>query len=164
MLNGTLELHDIRDVEAFCATILTERIGYLQNAFDKAGRTFTSHNAEEYVTFLVERCWERSLDPNQWRTSFSGWVGVKLRHYDTVQYLRNELKRNTWKFATHTYERPRPIIESLDTGSHEPLTETHRDPPRDRDASDLVRLLRTRSSDEAWRTHKDRKSLPQRAA
>jgi hypothetical protein len=164
MLNGTLAIHDIRDVEAFCTDILNDRRNYLESAFAKAGRAFTQHNAEDYITYLIERTWERSQDQTQWRTSFSGWVGTKLRHYDTVEYLRLELKRTVWKFADRTYERQRLILEPLDLRPDEPDPQTQRDHPPDRNADQLVRLLRTRSSDEAWRHHKRRKTLPHRAA
>jgi DNA-directed RNA polymerase specialized sigma24 family protein len=171
MLNGTLELWDIRDAEAYCA-------GLLRNA--KLNLTTDDH--EDALAYLIETAWELSTkDPQPWRTSFSGWLTPILR-LRIVDWQRQRHGRSTWQFKNHTYQRARPELVSYEAEANvhsrnegnntdrytdrlaRAITETHRDPPRDRDASDLVRLLRTRSSDEAWRTHKDRKSLSHRAA
>lgn len=163
MLNGTLTLHDINDVERYCTNILADKRNLLESTFAKAGRPFTPHDAETYVTYLIEKCWERSRDETQWRTSFSGWVGTKLRHHDTIEYLRTELKRTVWKFADRTYERQRPTFTTLDDQLADTLPAPLGDPAEDRNP-DLTRALTARSSDDAWRHHHRRQRLPQRAA
>lgn len=164
MLTGTLELHDIDNVERFCADIAHKRHEKIRAAFAQAGRNYGTHAQEDFLAYLIDACWQLSLTYRPGGIRFSTYAGHHLRHHVVENFLRTELGRTVWKFKTHTYERPRPIIESLDARPDDPDPETHRDPPRDRDTSDLVRLLRTRSSDEAWRDDTRRTPLPHRAA
>lgn len=138
MLNGKLSLHDIDDVAAYCGNILNEKRHVLEATFAKAGRQFNYQDAENYLAFLIERCWERS-QTGEWHSSFSGWVGAQLRSYDTPQFLRDELGRTVWKFKTHTYERPRPVVVGLEDSELESaITDIE-----DVGVVDLVRALRT---------------------
>jgi hypothetical protein len=172
MLNGTLALHDIRDVEAFVTAIVK-----------RADLQLLTEETEDLNAYLIATTWELSLKYHAGRISFSTWAQHTLRKR-IIDWQRQKYGRSTWQFKDSTHYRKRPTIVSIDeprghyseTGSeltydhaaerglHSTVTPSSGHPPRDRDASDLVRLLRTRSSDEAWRTHKDRKSLSHRAA
>lgn len=152
MLNGTLTLHDIRDVEAFCAELIPA--------------STSREDREDLHAYLIETCWELSLHHKPGTRSFSARAGqiLRQRRHD---WQRQRNGRTRWQFATHTYERPRPILVSHDDlgdGLHAALATPGWDHARDGDPRDLVRLLRERSSDEAWRDDQRRKTLPRRAA
>lgn len=172
MLNGTLSLHDIRDVEAFCTNIAEGPL-----------RQHNPHQQEDLIAYLVEECWILSTRYQPGGITFSTWARATLQRR-IHDHLRKRDGRTTWQFADRTYERERPILVSIDEaaghtsttgqqltydhaaqrGLHGLVTETHRDPPPHGNPSDLVRLLRTRSSDEAWRDYKRRTPMPSRAA
>lgn len=148
MLNGVLTLHDIRDVDAFVATIVTH-----------SRLKLTHHQREDLSTFLIETCWELSLrDPQPWRTSFSGWVTPLLR-VRIVDWQRQPLQggRTTWSFKSHerdtgrkpkSYERERPTLVPLDNQLGTADTTGHMGNPEHRDP-DLLRHLTTRDRPDA---------------
>ena len=98
MLSGVLSLHDVEDVERYCAYLL--------------GRSGRIDDLEDALTWAVERCWELSLsyDPER-GSSFANYAARKIRLAD---YLRQRDGRTVWKFKTHTYVRPRPSLIPLD--------------------------------------------------
>lgn len=131
-LNGTLPLHDIRDVEAFCNDIIHRR--HLQ---------LTPHQHEDLLAYLIEETWELSTRYQPGGITFSTWAGNTLRRR-LVDHIRTRDGRTIWRFATHTYERPRPTIISLDTELGHPQRHQHLDDPAPSD-TDLDRVLRTRT-------------------
>jgi DNA-directed RNA polymerase specialized sigma24 family protein len=146
MLNGTLQLHDIRDVEAYCRTLL-------QNA----RLEITQHDAEDALAYLVETAWELSTkEPRQWHTSFSGWLTPLLR-LRIIDWQRQRYGRITWTFRDYERDtgrrpqnltRPRPSIHSLDDQLADPHATSTMGNPEHRDP-DLVRLLTRRASPNA---------------
>jgi DNA-directed RNA polymerase specialized sigma24 family protein len=143
MLNGVLTLHDIKDVEAFTAAILKGR------------------RDEDLHAYLIEETWLLSTryKPGG-NITFSTWARTTLERR-LIDYTRKEQGDHRYHSGRN---RPELISIDMDTRPHDTQPQTHRDPPPHRDASDLVRLLRTRSSDEAWNHNKRRQSLPNRAA
>jgi len=105
MLAGTLALHDIRDVELYCARIL-----------HRANLDLAHHDSEDLLAYLVETCWELSLGyrPNGQPHRFSSYAAPILQRRVT-DWQRKKNGRTTWKFATHTYERPRPVVVNIDS-------------------------------------------------
>lgn len=153
VLNERFALHDIRDVEAYCAQIL-HRHDHQLNPTDR----------EDLLAYLIETAWELSLkyDPAGRPARFGVYAHPILQRRVT-DWKRQRHGRTTWTFGTHTYTRPRPVVESLDELGHaEP--EAGRDPAAHGDTGDLVRLLRARGSSEAWDNDTGRKAVPPRAA
>lgn len=149
MLNGTLTLHDIRDVEAYCTNILQ--------------RTNHPHD-EDTLAYLIATTWELSLTYQPGRLSFSTWAGTTLRQR-LNDHTRTTKGRTVWRFKNRTYTRTLPTITSLDDPhARQPEPTPHGDPAADRDTDRLVRLLRSRSSDEAWRDHSTHTPPKSRAA
>ena len=132
MLNGTLQLHDIQDVEAFCTTLIPHT-WHTQ---------LTPHDREDLTTWLIETCWELSLTYQPGHIRFSTWAGNTLRKR-THDWLRQRNGRTIWKFKTHTYTRPKPVVISTDTEHGRALAESTSHLPPDRH-TDLGRLLRDR--------------------
>lgn len=150
MLNGTLALHDIRNVEAFCADIARRHLGRLGH-----------HDHEELLAYLVEECWLLSVTVYQpSRGSFSTFAGDALRR-KLIDHQRAR-GRTRWQFRDRVYERQLPELVPLDPAEHA-HAEAARDPAAD-SAADLAGLLRTRGSDEAWRPHQSRARMSRRAA
>lgn len=140
MLNGTLTLHDIRDVEAFCTTIL-----------DRRG--LNGPDREDLLTYLIEETWRLSgLDqhlkpisghPRPWTRSFSGWIRplLQLRLIDHVRRTNGDWRYHTGRLRHHYQHIPLddPLVGTLTTS---PLDDpTHSD-------TALLRQLRNRD-----RTH-----------
>jgi hypothetical protein len=139
ILNGTLTLHDIADVEAFCSTVARRREEVVRTAFVQAGRNFDHYAQQDYTAFLIAKCWEASLEYRPGGITFSTYAGYELRHHATAEFIRSELKRTVWKFSTHTYERPRPTLIPLDQLDHaEPASPGNH---ADDCLSDLARVL-----------------------
>lgn len=130
MLHGKLQLHDIRDVEAFTAQIINHK-HLTQEPCDR----------EDLHAYLIATCWELSIiQPQPWKRSFSGWA-TPLLQLRITDWQRNRYGRTTWTFHNHTHTRPRPQPASLND-TDIPGTV---DPQGDR-SLDLIRLLRTRDS------------------
>lgn len=102
MLHGVLTLHDIRDVESFCA--------------DTIPKTWTdqlaAHDHEELLDYLIVIVWELSRN-KRWHTSFSGWVTPRL-HQRRHDWLRKRNGRTVWKFAHTEYRRELPTLLEYD--------------------------------------------------
>lgn len=150
MLNGTLTLHDIQDVEAFCTTIL-----------DKRG-LHDHPDHDDILAYLIATTWELSTTYEPHLASFSTYAGTALRNRLTDR--ARSTGRTIWKFRNRTYTRTLPTIVPLDDATREAHTTPSRDPAADRDTDHLVRLLRERSSSEAWDHDLNRQTLPRRAA
>lgn len=99
MLSGNLSLHDIRDVEAFCAEII--------------GRfNLSHHEREDLLAYLVEECWILSRQHRPGPYSFASRASHILRR--RVADLERQRFRTRWVFADRVYERPRPEFVPLD--------------------------------------------------
>ena len=130
MLNGTLALHDIRDVEAFTASILAKA---------GIGRSHPDH--EDRHAFLIAECWILSTRYNGSQGSrFSAWAKWKLG-LALIDRHRQVEGRTRWQFSDRTYERPRPVLVPLDPDRTVTVD------PEMGGLSDLMRLLRTGSSE-----------------
>lgn len=68
MLTGTLELHDITDVEAFCTTIANGRL-----------RQYNELDQEDLIAYLIAQCWILSKRYKPGGISFSTYAGTTLR-------------------------------------------------------------------------------------
>lgn len=147
VLHGKLALHDIADVEAFTHA-LTRRLD------------LPWHQHEDLQAWLIETCWELSLDYTPGGISFSTYAGTTLRRRIT-DWERHTRGRTRWQFKDRTYERQLPTITPLDPDDPHPAPTG--DPATD-SSTDLARLLRAPGSDEAWHPHQRRPSLPRRAA
>ena len=146
MLNGTLTLHDIRDTEAFIARILP--------------RGLNPQERDDLTAWLIAEAWILSTRYRTGGVAFSTYAGTLLRQR-AHDWQRQHHGRTTWRFATHTHIRVIPQHVPLDDPRAEPPPRW--DPPAD-SAADLTRLLRTRSSNEAWRPHIRHPRMPRRAA
>lgn len=108
MLNGRLQLHGCSDVELLCVKVL--------NNWER--RTNTSLNTsdrEDAVAFLIAAAWEIAefkFDPNR-GVRFDSHV-FPILAFRLVDWLRLDEGRTKWQFATHTYERPKTTVLSLD--------------------------------------------------
>ncbi|MBA2360101.1 MAG: sigma-70 family RNA polymerase sigma factor [Actinobacteria bacterium] len=105
MLASKLVLHDVRDVELYCARIL-----------HRANLNLPHHDSEDLLAYLVETCWELSLGyrPNGQPHRFSSYAAPILSRR-IIDWQRKTRGRTTWKFATHTHHRPRPVLVSIDS-------------------------------------------------
>lgn len=133
MLQGTLTLHDIRDVEAHCTWII-----------QRSRITPQTADHEDLLAYLIATCWELSLPPQRWHTSFNGWA-TPLLQLRTIDWYRQRHGRTRYQFSTHTYERPQPILLSLNDQLDQPHTTSPSD-PEDLCDPDLQRILDPRNS------------------
>ncbi len=143
MLAQRLELHDIRDTEGFITSIVAA-----------ARLNLRYHDNEDLRAYLIEETWILSTRYQPGGLRFSTWAR------NTLQRRIIDWQRRTngdHRYPSGRLPRPTPLPD------HAP-TQTHRDPLADRDAHHLVRVLRARGSDEAWRTHQRDQTLPHRAA
>lgn len=119
MLTSTLALHDVRDAEAFCASIL-RRKGIPVD--------------EDTLAYLVGECWILS-------TRFDGTQGSRFSAWAKLTLERRLIDRARKEHGDHRYHsgRNRPQFHPLaDT-----LPAIGSDPAEDRDP-DLERLLAAR--------------------
>ena len=88
MLNGTLSLHDVRDVEAFCAKVV-----------HRSGLRLDTDQQNNLLAYLIGECWllsERYDPGNGHTTSFAGWAAHDLRRR-VIDWARAEYGRSpTW--------------------------------------------------------------------
>ncbi len=129
MLNGTLALHDIQDIEAYCATILNQH-------------GLNGPDREDNLAHLIEEAWILSeRKPQPWTHSFSGWARplLHLRLIDNVRKTKGD-----WRYKKgrqrHQYQHiplDHPLVNTLPTS---PL-----DDPTHSEAT-LLRQLRNRDS------------------
>src|SRR4051794_31232370 len=102
LLSHRYELHDIRDVEAFC-----------ERAIQRSGITeFGYLDREDLLAELVCFCWEIEsvFDPD--RASFSTYATHRLRRF-IVDWKRSGY-RTRWVFKDRVYERPKPELVSYE--------------------------------------------------
>ena len=104
LLSSGFALHEIEDVERFCAGILKQ-----------AGLALSHHEREDLLCYLVETAWELSLryergDHGSRFGFYAKAILVKRVH----DWRRQRYGRTVWKFAGRTYERPRAEFVSLD--------------------------------------------------
>jgi hypothetical protein len=139
VLNGRLELHDIRDTEAFCNNIL-----------QKARLTLTPQDHEDALAYLIATAWHLSTTYKPGTRSFSGYAGQRLpQRLTDWQRTRKDTRYPSNTRYTLTYTDDPAIRRQLErthtNGSH--------DDPRDRNTDQLVRLLRTRSRNPTRNNH-----------
>jgi DNA-directed RNA polymerase specialized sigma24 family protein len=103
LLSRPLPLFDVRDVEALCTSIV-----------QRSRLPLDHHDREDLTTYLIETCWELSLRYEPGPTSFSTWATTTLK-LRTIDWNRKRNGRTRWQFSGHIYERPRPVVVSLDT-------------------------------------------------
>jgi DNA-directed RNA polymerase specialized sigma24 family protein len=133
MLNGTLALHDIRDVEAFCTRIL------------KGARLeITEQDRTDLLAYLIEITWELSSRYQPGNLSFSTWAHRTLRHR-VIDWQRQWNGRTRWAFADHVFEREARTTVELDpdavgTTNLDPAERSHTDEPRMEPGGDLSSL------------------------
>jgi DNA-directed RNA polymerase specialized sigma24 family protein len=103
VLGSPLVLHDVHDTQALCRRII-----------QRAHLELTHYDEEDLHAYLVATCWELSpTTPAPWHSSFSGWVTPLLR-LSIIDWKRKRHGRTRWQYASHTYERPRPQLVSID--------------------------------------------------
>src|SRR5215218_119677 len=108
-LGARFPLHDIEDVERFCAALLERDRCRLEH-----------YEREDLLVYLVEECWRFSLKFRPGRGRFSVWVYGSLRRR-VVDWERQRYGRTVWKFKDRVYERPRVELVSLDDVSRDRL-------------------------------------------
>lgn len=104
MLHGTLELHDVRDVEALCRTVLHDHLATgkrTANGGTTGPSSLSDHDFEDALAYLVTIAWKAS-ERFDGRGRFSGYL-VQLLHRRIVDWKRE-------RFGSTRYTS-RPIVE-----------------------------------------------------
>jgi DNA-directed RNA polymerase specialized sigma24 family protein len=96
--SARLQLHDIKDVFAYCATIIHRCRPHLQ-----------PQDHQDLHAYLIATCWELSRDFSPGHITFSTWAGNTLRQR-LVDWERQQHGRTTWQFKDRTYHRPQPTL------------------------------------------------------
>jgi hypothetical protein len=106
LLNGTLTLHDVRDVEALCRWVVNTRV---------PGGELRQHEREDLITWLIEVAWFHSRKYRPGGTvSFSTYITVQLRR-DVHEWKRKQNGRTRWSASNgKVYERVMPRVVSLE--------------------------------------------------
>jgi DNA-directed RNA polymerase specialized sigma24 family protein len=101
---GRLALFDVHDAERFVAAIAA-----------KSNLRLSHHDAEDLRQHLLVECWKLStVEPQPWRSSFSGWVTPILRR-KVVDWHRQRFGRTRWQFSGgRVHERQLPQFVSFD--------------------------------------------------
>lgn len=136
LLNGTLSLHDIEDVEAFCIWIMESRNG------------LAPHESEDCLAYLVASAWELSLVYEYSLGTFATFARTGLRRR-LADWYRQRNGRTVWKFKDQVYERKLPSFTTLEHRPDEPYDGQL----GDADGSclqDLLGLQRGRGCNRAW--------------
>jgi hypothetical protein len=142
VLNQRYELHDIRDTEAFCAYIL-----------QRSRLTLTPQDHEDALAYLIEETWILSTRHRPGNTPFSAHAATRLpqRLIDWQRKRKDTRYPSNTKYTTVSIDEPAGHI-GLPTYNHRIRNRLDNDPtpPRydhlgNRNADQLVRLLRTRS-------------------
>ena len=144
LLSSAFRLHDLEDVERFCAGILQQ-----------SGPRLSHHEHEDALSWLIETAWELSLryEPGD-RPARFGFYAKSILVKRVHDWRRQRYGRTVWKFAGRTYERPRIELVSLDSddaGGHQ-LVASLRTWSGDREADcdpELGGLLGARDRQEA---------------
>lgn len=110
VLNGTLSLHDARDVEALCRA-----------ALKRSGRELSFHEYEDELARLIAECWRLSkrYDRERDRALEKGRVPSFASYAFEILVQRasageRERYRTRWVSRNGVYERPAPELRSLD--------------------------------------------------
>ena len=103
LLNGRLQLHDLRDTEALAWSAIRAHRLHLNPG-----------ERESLAAYLIAEVWRASLRYDPSRGSFATLAGT-IAHRRVVDWLRLEFGRSSWQFHDHSYERERPVVVSLDT-------------------------------------------------
>lgn len=117
LLAGVLPLHDVRDTEAFCRSVITSsRLKLSRDDYD------------DCLAFLISTAWELSLryDPGDSPPRFSTYARNLLARR-LIDWQRKRFGRTKWQRAGgRTYERERVKLISLDAHDSErdPLVES----------------------------------------
>ena len=104
VLNETLALHDVQDVERFANRI----------AHDALGASLRAHERDDLIAYLVAELWRASLSYDSARASSFSTHAYQLGRRRVIDWLRQERGRTRWKFSSGQHERERPDILSLD--------------------------------------------------
>lgn len=151
VLNGRLELWDVRDVEQFCGHLIGNKWADL-----------TPYEKEDLHAYLIATCWELSLRYRPGGISFSTWAGNTLRKR-AIDWYRNERGRTRYVFKDRIIERDLPQFVSLDSelGGSEHRVAVDGTPDR---SADLARFLRKGTSKAAWGDSPDGARVDDRTA
>lgn len=163
MLNGRLTLHNVNDVESLCQSIINR---------DPASGELQPHEREDLLSYLVETCWELSLDYNPAKNpnghehpsgGFAGWAAHLLRRR-LGEWRRTHIFRTHWKRWDGTYQRV-PNHEPLDQpeGTERALPGGSLDPAEYR-TPDLLRALQRPARRPAWLDNSPGEAGTRRAA
>jgi hypothetical protein len=133
VLNGRLALNGIHDVEAFCAYII-----------QRSRLTLTPQDHEDALAYLIEETWILSQHHRPGAGTFTAHAATRLPQ----RLIDWQRKRKDTRYPSNT----RYTEHSLDHLDR-PHTHTSHHDPRDRDARDLVRVLRTRSRPDPRHNH-----------
>lgn len=131
MLNGTLTIGNIQDVEGYCNRVIERhRPGLHQQT------------REDLLAYLIATTWELHQRHRPGTLPFSAYAHAQLP-LRIVDWQRTRDGRTTWKFDGYTSRRPtRPTHASLDELG-DTLPPSMVDDPAHRD-TDPMRLLRDR--------------------
>ena len=132
LLNGTLQLRDIRDVERLC------RSAMLEHGADR----WPWQDQEDCLAYLIERTWELSLryDPSRDRhPSFANYAHYRLTHHIVADWQRQH-------YGDQRYNRP--TITSL----NEDPERIHLSAPPDNEANSHEEIQRLISERDRYRT------------
>ena len=97
-----LQLHDVRDAEAFVAAIA-----------NRSQLELGPDDDADLRQFLLTELWLLSTRYEARGGSFSAWATATLK-LRVVDWQRKRFGRRRWKFSGHTYERPRVEVVSYD--------------------------------------------------
>jgi hypothetical protein len=114
VLNGRLELHGL-DVEPFVERIVDASVR------SRNIEIFDAHRREDLLAYVVSELWvaSRKFDERRYR-SFGQFADAVARR-KTIDWLRLDVGRTTWRFSTFTHERPLPDVLRLDSGGDHQL-------------------------------------------
>jgi hypothetical protein len=131
VLNGTLALNGIHDVEAFCIYILK-----------RSRLKLTPHEHEDALAYLIEETWILSQHHRPGAGTFTAHAATRLPQ----RLIDWQRKRKDTRYPSNT----RYTQHSLDDHRIRNRLDNDPTPPRydhlgNRNADQLVRLLRTRS-------------------
>lgn len=105
-MTEALSLHDVKDVDAWCSTFI-----------ERAGLELSYHDREDLLAYVVVATWELSEQYRPGAASFSTWagglIGRKIADWKRSRY------RTKWQFKGRVYERPRPVVFSIDADDSE---------------------------------------------
>jgi hypothetical protein len=142
LLGGTLELHGV-DVEHVASK-------ELRRTLHKLGGFLDEHEREDALAYVISEVWRASLDFDPARGSFDARANF-VASRRLADWFRKRHGRSRWVWSSHTYERERPALVSLElpvgnspSGERvrlgDTLGEVGGDPAADR-SPDVSRLL-----------------------